>query len=297
MVIGAAIIGAAYPAAGELTLTIEPLQKAFVAGKTMEFKFTILNASNETVNTAIPQDYRKGLEIRDPDGKVIHPREETPTTPQDPTIALRKGEFLGKTESVAALLTTFEKDGWYKFTWGHGGAVSKEVSILVTKEYLAEIETNYGKITIAFSPEDAPNHVLNFVSLAKKGFYDRKIFHRIIKGFMMQGGCPNGDGTGGTGNLLKAEFNARKHVAGTVSMARKPDPDSADCQFFICFTDAPALDGRYTVFGQVVEGMNVVKEIENVKTDHVEGQQCGAQHADKPLSEVVIKKVTVIEKK
>ncbi len=118
-----------------------------------------------------------------------------------------------------------------------------------------------GSFTILFDPSVAPNHVANFVALARKGFYDGTTFHRVIPGFMAQGGDPTGSGTGGPGYTIKAEFNATKHVRGTVSMARKPDPDSAGSQFFVCFGDTPSLDSQYTVFGKVVQGMDVVDKI------------------------------------
>ncbi len=118
-----------------------------------------------------------------------------------------------------------------------------------------------GTFTILFDPSVAPNHVANFVALARKGFYDGTTFHRVIPGFMAQGGDPTGTGTGGPGYTIKAEFNATKHVRGTVSMARKPDPDSGGSQFFVCFGDTPNLDNQYTVFGKVIEGMDVVDKI------------------------------------
>ncbi|MBK7974878.1 MAG: peptidylprolyl isomerase [Deltaproteobacteria bacterium] len=118
-----------------------------------------------------------------------------------------------------------------------------------------------GSFTILFDPSIAPNHVANFVALARKGFYDGTTFHRVIPGFMAQGGDPTGSGTGGPGYTIKAEFNSTKHVRGTVSMARKPDPDSAGSQFFVCFGETQSLDNQYTVFGKVVQGMDVVDKI------------------------------------
>jgi len=123
------------------------------------------------------------------------------------------------------------------------------------------IETGYGPILIKLYPDAAPNTVANFKVLAAKGFYNGLTFHRVIPGFMVQGGDPKGDGTGGPGYKIKAEFNKHKHVRGTVAMARSSDPDSAGSQFYICFTPQPHLDGHYTVFGQVVEGMDVVDQI------------------------------------
>ncbi len=119
-----------------------------------------------------------------------------------------------------------------------------------------------GEIRIELFPEDAPKTVESFITLSKKGFYNGLTFHRLEKGFVAQGGDPKGDGTGGPGYTLKAEFNQRKHVRGTVAMARAAHPDSAGSQFYICFGPAPHLDGKYTVFGQVVKGMEVVDRIE-----------------------------------
>jgi cyclophilin family peptidyl-prolyl cis-trans isomerase len=118
-----------------------------------------------------------------------------------------------------------------------------------------------GEITIEFFPQDAPKTVENFVKLARKGFYDGLTFHRVEPGFVAQGGDPKGDGTGGPGYTIKAEFNKQKHERGTVAMARSQDPDSAGSQFYICFKPAPFLDRQYTVFGRVTKGMDVVDGI------------------------------------
>src|SRR5262245_21707956 len=118
-----------------------------------------------------------------------------------------------------------------------------------------------GEIRIELFPEDAPKTVESFITLSKKGFYNGLTFHRVVPGFVVQGGDPKGDGTGGPGYQLKAEFNKRKHARGTVAMARSQHPDSAGSQFYICFATASHLDGQYTVFGQVVKGMEVVDQI------------------------------------
>lgn len=132
----------------------------------------------------------------------------------------------------------------------------------------AIIETTLGRMEIKFYPEKAPNHVHNFITLAKEGFYNGTIFHRVLPGFMIQGGDPksksldrSGHGTGGPGYTLRAEFNDLPHKRGTVSMARSRHPDSAGSQFFICVADAPWLDWQYTVFGQVVSGMEAADRI------------------------------------
>ena len=118
-----------------------------------------------------------------------------------------------------------------------------------------------GEIRLEFYPEDAPKTVENFVTLAKKGFYNGLNFHRVVPDFVVQGGCPKGNGTGGPGYQIKAEFNKQKHVRGTLAMARSQDPDSAGSQFYICYGNTPHLDGQYTVFGKVVSGMELVDRI------------------------------------
>ena len=138
-------------------------------------------------------------------------------------------------------------------------------------------------------PEVAPNTVKNFISLAGKGYYDGLIFHRVIKGFMIQGGCPNGNGMGGPGYSIKGEFsqngfqNDLKHTAGVLSMARSMMPNSAGSQFFIMHKDAPHLDGAYAAFGMVIDGMDVVNKIAETRTDY----------SDRPLKEQKIKSMTV----
>ena len=138
-------------------------------------------------------------------------------------------------------------------------------------------------------PEIAPNTVKNFISLANKGFYDGLIFHRVIEGFMIQGGCPQGTGMGGPGYSIKGEFsqngfkNDLKHTEGVLSMARSMMPDSAGSQFFIMHKTSPHLDGAYAAFGKVVEGMDVVNKIAEVRTDY----------SDRPMEEQKMKKVTV----
>jgi len=159
-------------------------------------------------------------------------------------------------------------------------------------ETRAIIETKFGNIEIMFFPEGAPNHVDNFIELANKGFYDGTIFHRVIPGFMIQGGDPNSKdpdrskhGTGGLGYTIKAEFNSKTHKRGTLSMARAAHPDSAGSQFFICVADSFFLDRQYTVFGEVISGMEVADKIVSQPRDR----------RDNPLERIEMK-VKVIEK-
>lgn len=138
-------------------------------------------------------------------------------------------------------------------------------------------------------PETAPNTVNNFISLVKSGFYNGLIFHRVINGFMIQGGCPDGNGMGGPGYSIKGEFsqngfeNSLKHTEGVLSMARSMHPDSAGSQFFIMHKTSPHLDGAYAAFGKVIEGQDIVNKIAETQTDY----------ADRPLEDQVLKSVTV----
>ena len=154
---------------------------------------------------------------------------------------------------------------------------------------VADLETSQGTITIRFFPDKAPGHVKNFVDLAEKGFYDGVRFHRVIAGFMIQGGDPNSKtpnrgswGTGGSGKNIKAEFNDISHRRGIVSMARAQSPDSASSQFFIVVKDSTFLDRQYTVFGEVVSGMDVA--------DKIVAAGKGEENPDEPET---IRKVTI----
>ena len=129
------------------------------------------------------------------------------------------------------------------------------------KENILYMDLDFGRVVIELDPTIAPNHVKRIIELTREGFYDGVKFHRVIPGFMAQTGDPTGTGMGGSGKNLKAEFNGTPHVRGTVSMARAHHPDSADSQFFICFEEASFLDGQYTVFGKVIEGMEHVDKI------------------------------------
>lgn len=156
----------------------------------------------------------------------------------------------------------------------------------------ATIETKFGKIVFKLLPELAPEHVRNFVKLAQSGFYDGTLFHRVIPGFMIQGGDPNTKtpdkskwGMGGPGYTIKAEFNTRSHLRGIVSMARAMDPNSAGSQFFVVTSDSTFLDRQYTVFGEVLEGMETADQIVSQQRDK----------NDCPLQEVRMTKVTISE--
>ncbi len=167
----------------------------------------------------------------------------------------------------------------------------------VSTNEVAIIKTTAGDMTVEFWPDVAPKTVENFKTLAKKGFYDGTCFHRIIKGFMIQGGDPYTKdpakeaqwGTGGPGHTIKAEFNDRKHVRGVLSMARSNNPDSAGSQFFICHGEASFLDGKYTAFGKVVKGDEV---LEKIATTPVTMSRSGER--SKPTERVEVKSISIV---
>ena len=152
----------------------------------------------------------------------------------------------------------------------------------------ATIETSAGTMVVGFFPDKAPGHVENFVKLAEKGFYDGTVFHRTVAGFMIQGGCPQGTGTGGPGYQIKAEFNDTPHVRGVLSMARSSDPNSAGSQFFVCHGDARFLDKQYTAFGKLLEGLDVLDKIATAPVVAGAGGE-----KSKPVKPVKVAKVTV----
>jgi peptidyl-prolyl cis-trans isomerase B (cyclophilin B) len=173
----------------------------------------------------------------------------------------------------------------------------KETSSMSNSNEVAVIKTNEGEMVIQFWTDAAPNTIENFKKLARQGFYDGTIFHRIVKGFMIQGGDPNSKdpakesayGAGGPGYKIKAEFNDHSHERGVISMARGPDPDSAGSQFFICLAPVRRLDGQYTTFGKLIKGDDVLDKIGNTPVErNAQGEM------SKPAKRVVIESVKIV---
>jgi cyclophilin family peptidyl-prolyl cis-trans isomerase len=307
---GLAVLLLVHPQAekAKVRLRIDSAEKILRPGRKMPLRFTIENAGDSEGRVEEPDNYLEGLEIRDAEDRVVKPVGKTRgITRRAPVV--EAGGFIGRVVDIAPALSVPEdREGIYRIRWFFGEATSEEIQVRVFRDWLAAIDTNHGKITVELFPDLAPNHVLGFMRLARAGLYDGSTFHRIIPGFMMQGGAPR-DARAQV-KPLKAELSDRNHVFGTVSAARGNDLDSATSEFFICFGAAPHLDRSYTVFGSLVEGADVVKEIEKVKSDHSPCKACnqvparpgatrccGTHHRDKPEVDVVIKKVTLAERR
>jgi len=159
----------------------------------------------------------------------------------------------------------------------------KRHAIRTPKNNLVTLETNFGSMTVELYRDLAPNHADSFLARTLDGFYDSTIFHRIMPNFMIQGGDPLGNGTGGAGYNLNAEFSQEPHLEGTLSAARSSDPNSASSQFYICLTSTPFLDGKYTVFGHLIKGYDVLHKIEKVETVVGNGGE-----KSKPVEKVMI---------
>jgi peptidyl-prolyl cis-trans isomerase B (cyclophilin B) len=187
-----------------------------------------------------------------------------------------------KAEPKKELTTTTNPDKLAKWPADYPVSGDSVAVIVVEQEGTGEL----GTLVVEFYPDKAPNHVRNFKYLANNGYYNGVPFHRVIKGFMIQGGDPTGTGMSGPGWTVNAEFNDRPHKKGILSMARTNDPNSAGSQFFICHDNASHLDGQYTVFGNTIKGLDVVDKIANTP--------CGGPQQSTPLKKVTMKSVKIV---
>jgi len=271
--------------------------------KAMPVRFTIENATDAEIEIDEPADYLEGLEVLDAEGKVLRPFGKGGAKKR--SLKIEKGGFIGRVVDIRpAIEASKASENIVKLTWRFNDAVSNTVEPWVIKDWVATLETTLGDLRLEFLPEFAPRHVLNFVDLARRGLYDGTIFHRVIPGLMTEAGHVKEP----VEFALKGEFSSIPHDVGTVSMLRGKDPDSARTAFFICFARLPGLDGKYTVFAQVVAGEPVLRKIEKAPTDHSPCPKCGKSlepkstrcceehHEDKPKVDIVIKKIVLTEK-
>jgi cyclophilin family peptidyl-prolyl cis-trans isomerase len=279
----------------ELKATLTTTARTVPAGKPVWVHFGIQNLSAGPIQLVVPgtepnhsEDLAAGLPLphvfsgRAFNGLVINDDTQrmwqnainyTPPA-RAPVITLGPYASIGVQLDASQYYPALKTAGRYRLQWSpYGGRVpSNTLSIEIAPLKQAEIETDFGSMTMRFYYEDAPEHVANFIELAKKGFYENLTFHKIEAGYYILGGCPRGDGTGirPDGKKLQAEFNDRPVVKGTVLMGRlEDDPDSASSQFFISNTSMPQIEGRYTVFGQLVgeTALNTLDHLMNQPVD------------------------------
>ena len=200
--------------------------------------------------------------------------------------------FIGRTVDIGSRLSGLKSQP-LEIWWSHGGLESEKRTVRYFEWRLDDVEavidTDHGVMTAEFYPDKAPGTVANFIGLALDGFYEGLTFHRIVPDFMIQGGCPNGDGTGDPGYYIKGEFSDIEHVRGVLSMARTQDPDSAGCQFFIMHGDNLNLDGLYAAFGRLVSGLDALDRIAASEITH----QRSGQERSRPVEPPVIRSITI----
>ncbi|MFA5793665.1 MAG: peptidylprolyl isomerase [Candidatus Brocadiia bacterium] len=300
-----------------LKVSIEIPKSMVNLGENVDINFTLANLSQQKTDVIKPildvDSVSFELSHTPDQGKpysftytIINPSVYEHSRDKMEKITLDKFGLPGSTNKITFSIPAIKQGRWTAKAFYKGGpnTVNSEVASFASlppaqdaakagmksnnNEVTATIETNKGNMTLRFFPEDAPNHVINFIQLARKGFYNNLIFHRVIKDFMIQGGCPEKTGRGGPGYNVKGEFNQRQHLKGTLSMARSKSNDSGGSQFFICLEARPDLDRNYTVFGEILEGINVLETIGNAPTSGSQGKT-----PDRPLEDMVIKNVTV----
>jgi peptidyl-prolyl cis-trans isomerase B (cyclophilin B) len=269
------------------TVSLSEPERFYEAGASLRLSASIFNSSQRTIRAGGGLLSGARLELVDAEGRVLKPAPNA----AGPGTVLRPGERTRVELDLAALFLGLAEPGEYLLTAVYPQFRSNTVRFQIIPafepeaEYRAVVETDRGTFTLSFFPDMAPGHVRNFVNLARSGFYDNTIFHRVLPGTLIQGGDPTGTGHGGPGYTIRAEFNERRHVRGTLSMARRTDdPNSAGSQWFICLDRAPDWDGLYTVFGEVVDGMETVDRIGSIR-----------EREGVPLETVTLSQVTIIE--
>ena len=300
--------GAAYDVA------VEPLRQTFVmplmdpkSDAPLPFRFIAINRrAQEKIEVPVPEDFAAHVIVQRDDGTVIRKPAESPAIAETRRLAF--GEFFGREVDVAEMLRGAD-EGIYYVSWKLGEAASRPIPVMVIRPYRAVFETNLGEFSIVLAPQAAPKTVLNFVRLVRENFYSEKgrTFHRILPGLLIQGGCPEGDGTGHS-DFIEDEFHPlARHMPGTVSMANAGKPNSASCQFFVCLDAFPGYDGRYAAFGQIADAgsMKTIQAIAETETTHhkcpvcddkpcqLQAPACEEHHNHSPLSPVTIKNATL----
>ncbi|MFQ5768349.1 MAG: peptidylprolyl isomerase [Acidobacteriota bacterium] len=266
-------------------------------GDPVRVRVTIRNDGGEVVDNPLPDPLIRGFQLTTADGKNLKPSGKIKATPALRPARLGPGAYFGQVIDVAPLFPALADKGKYTLSYKAGPIAADDVTLNIIppyhedSQYTATMETSLGNLTIQLFPDIAPVTVRNFVDLSRQGFYDGLTFHYVRRGNIIMGGDPRGDGTGGSGVTIPPEFNDKKHLTGSVGMVRKMDPASASSQFYICLSPQPERDGLFTLFGQVVEGLDTLKTMGEVPTT---GQKTRPYY--KPLEPLVIKTIKITEK-
>ncbi len=271
----------------DLTVSLDVISPYVVAGKDARFRVTVHSAFGAGLNAAMLD--RSCFRIFLENGKELKPQREGLARQ---TLKLGTNAAISRTVDLCAVLKGKNNQS-IEVMWEFNGLQSRKVTMSMyewdLKDIQAVISTDKGEMVVEFYPDKAPTTVKNFVDLSLKGFYNDLKFHRVVKGFMIQGGCPQGDGTGDPGYTIKGEFSDISHERGVISMARSQDPDSAGCQFFIMHGDNSGLDGSYAAFGLLVSGLDTLDLIAGVETT----AQRFSQENSKPVVAPRIKEIII----
>jgi len=285
---------AAKPKQPHVVLEVQGLH--YDVGKPVLVRATIRNDGDTEVDNPLTDPIAAGLRVHDPDGKIWKPTGLDKASPQDQPKRLGPRSYFGQVLDISPNFPVLAKLGRYEVTYEYGDEQGPPVTVNIipafnpNANYKAVVKTAVGEFTIQLYREDAPLTVRTFVDLSRQGFYNGLVFHYVKPGDILIGGDPNGDGSGGSGFFLPAEFNSRQHLAGTVAMVRGAEPDSASSQFYICLKPEPERDGKFTVFGQVVDGMDTLGRLAETPTSGI-----SSKPFYRPLKPLVMESVTIIE--
>jgi peptidyl-prolyl cis-trans isomerase B (cyclophilin B) len=288
------------PADSKVTVELAAAEKIYVAGKPARVRLSIANAGPASLHTNNSVVFGVGMKVTPAEGAARTVGEAAAPANARQALLLPAGTTLTTTIDLAPLLSEpFARRGRLKVELEVAGFAATPLELEVHPDWTgwnAVLETSLGEMELEFFPEQAPITVANFLELAESGFYDGLSFHRVVKGFMVQGGCPNGDGTGDGPRTIPLEAgrtdDAPKHLRGTISMAHKADPDSGSCQFFVCHRDQPVLNGNYAAFGRVVSGLETLDAIAEVPCAMAPGGPDNVP--SRPKSKITITKVRLV---
>lgn len=275
VLLGAAPAQESKPPTVKVSLQLE--ERRLNPDQAMPVRFTIENLTDQEVELDEPADWLDGLEIVDDQNRKVKVSGTNLSKARSVKVGPRG--FVGRVVDISPALKGQSFDeGIFKLVWRWAGADSNDVRPVVMREWIATIETNFGAIKVMFHPEAAPRHVVNFLRLVRDKTYEDVRFYRVVPDFVIQGGPQGRTNMKG----IPLEISERKHVFGALGMARGTPPDSATTEFYLCLKDVPQLDGRYTVFGQMIDGESVLADIGKVKTN-----------GERPAVDVIIKKINL----